>query len=244
MKTAETRVPTPHIQARLGDFAETVLMPGDPLRAKYIAENYLENVEQITAVRNMLGFTGTYQGRRVSTMGSGMGIPSFSIYAYELYAFYGVENIIRIGSAGGLQDDIQLGDVIVAMGASTDSNVNRKRFMDYDFAAIANYHLLEIAVDKGRELKIPLHIGNVISADLFYDPRGTDLLEQYRKMQILGVEMEGAALYGLAAELGKKALCLLSVSDHVFSGESMSSEARQNSFTDMMELSLQTAIAI
>lgn len=241
---AENKVPTPHINAKVGDFAKTVLMPGDPLRAKYVAENFLENVREVTSVRNMLGYTGTYQGKEVSVMGSGMGMPSISIYAYELFSFYGVENIMRIGSAGGLQDFINVGDVIIGMGASTDSNVNRHRFLGADFAAIADYHLLETAVKVSRENSIPVQIGNIMSADLFYDPRGLDVFKNYQKMGILGVEMEAAALYGVAAELGKKALCLLTVSDNVFSGESLSSEARQTGFTQMMKLALGTAVTV
>ena len=238
------QIPTPHIQAQKGDFAPTVLMPGDPLRAKYIADNFLQEARQVTGVRNVLGFTGLYRNQSVSVMASGMGIPSISIYAYELFAFYGVENIMRIGSAGSLQDEVKVKDVIIAMGASTDSNVNRHRFLGHDFAAIADYHLLETAVNKARELDIPIHIGNVLSGDLFYDPCAKAAHEQYRKMKILAAEMEGAALYGVAAELGKKALCLLTASDHIFTGESMSSEERQNSLTVMMKLALETAVSL
>ncbi|WGK70448.1 purine-nucleoside phosphorylase [Candidatus Haliotispira prima] len=244
MNQKKLLVPTPHIDALQGDFAPTVLMPGDPLRAKFVAENFLEDVRQVTGVRNMLGFTGTYRGKSLSVMGSGMGMPSISIYAHELFSLYGVESIMRIGSTGGLQDRVQMNDVIIAMGASTCSNVNRHRFMGGDFAAIADYCLLETSVQKARELGIRHHVGNIVSGDLFYDPRGMELFRQYRKMNILGVEMEAAALYGVAAELGKRALCLLTVSDHIFTGESLDSEARQNSFTDMIKLSLETAIAV
>ena len=235
--------PTPHIQAKPGDFAATVLMPGDPLRAKFVAENFFEDVRQVNGVRNMLGFTGTYNGIELSVMGSGMGIPSISIYAHELFAFYGVENIVRIGSAGGLQSHVSLRDIVIAMGASTNSAVNRHRFMGQDFAAIADYHLLETAVQTARKLKISTHIGNVFSTDMFYDPQASEVFAQYRKMNILGIEMEAAALYGIAAQLGKKALCLLTISDHIISGESLNSEERQNSFLTMMKLALNSAVA-
>ena len=236
-------IPTPHIQAKHDDFAATVLMPGDPLRAKFVAENFLENARQVSGIRNMLGFTGKYKGKEISVMGSGMGIPSISIYAHELFAFYDVENIVRIGSAGGLQSHVSLRDIVIAMGASTNSAVNRHRFMGQDFAAIADYHLLETAVQTARELQIPTHIGNVFSTDLFYDPQGSEVFEQYRKMNILGIEMEAAALYSIAAQLGKKALCLLTISDHIISGESLNSEERQSSFLAMIKLALKSAIA-
>ena len=243
IKDIRLSAPTPHIQARPGDFAATVLMPGDPLRARFVAKNFLQNVRQVNEVRNMLGFTGTYAGKEISVMGSGMGIPSISIYAHELFAFYNVKNIVRIGSAGGMQSHVSLRDIVIAMGASTNSAVNRCRFMGQDFAAIADYHLLETAVQTARALEIPTHIGNVFSTDLFYHPHGSELFEHCRKMNILGIEMEAAALYGIAAQLGRRALCILTISDHILSGESLNSAERQNSFVTMIELALKSAVA-
>ncbi|MGF1757653.1 purine-nucleoside phosphorylase [Photobacterium sagamiensis] len=234
---------TPHINAELGDFAETVLMPGDPLRAKFIAENFLEDVKQVCDVRSMLGFTGTYKGKRVSVMGHGMGIPSCSIYVHELIKDFGVKNVIRVGSCGTVSDDVKLMDVIIGMGASTDSKVNRIRFNDHDFAAIADFHLLETAVGKAREQKVPVRVGNVFSADLFYSPEA-DLFEKMEKLGILGIDMEAAGIYGVAAELGAKALTILTVSDHITRGEKLSSEDRQKSFNEMMNVALETAISI
>ncbi|PKG82002.1 purine-nucleoside phosphorylase [Colwellia sp. 75C3] len=234
-------MPTAHISAHAGDFAETVIMPGDPLRAQFIAENYLTNVKQVTAVRNMFGYTGEYKGKRISVMGSGMGIPSMSIYATELYRDYGVENIIRVGSCGSIRDDIQLEDIVIAMGASTDSNVNRQRLNNFDFAAIANYELLEKVVTTAKRLGKTPKVGNVFSADLFYVPE-FEVFEKLEKYGILAVEMEAAGLYGVAAELGKKALCLLTVSDHIKSGEKMSAEDRQLKFGEMIEMTLESIV--
>ena len=186
---------TPHINAELDAFAETVLMPGDPLRAKYIAETYLEDAKEVTNVRNMLGYTGFYKGQRISVMGSGMGIASASIYYHELAAHYGVKNIIRIGSCGAVADDVKLGDVVIGMGACTDSKVNRIRFKNHDFAAIADYDLLEKTVETGREQGLNLRVGNLFSADLFYTPE-PDVFDVMEKYGILGVEMEAAGLYG------------------------------------------------
>ncbi len=233
---------TAHINAQKNDFAKTVLFPGDPLRAKYIADNFFTNAKEVTNVRNMLGFTGEYQGEQISVMGSGMGIPSCSIYAHELYTKYDVESIIRIGSCGSLQDDINLHDVVVAMGASTDSNVNRTRFLGYDYAATADFSLLEKSVQAVREKNIKLHVGNILSADLFYAP-DMSLLEKCKHMGVLAVEMEAAGLYGVAASLGKKALAIMTVSDHVFKQQELSSEDRQNSFNNMVEIGIKTAIA-
>lgn len=233
---------TPHINAEDGAFAETVLMPGDPLRAKYIAENFLENAVQVTDVRNMLGFTGTYKGKRLSVMGSGMGIPSCSIYATELFREYGVQNIIRVGSCGAVNPEIKIRDVIIGMGASTDSKVNRIRFGGHDFAAMANYELLEKAVNAAKAHNIKARVGNIFSADTFYtsEPEVFDILEKYN---ILGVEMEAAGLYGVAAEEGKNALCILTVSDHIRTGEKTSSDERQSSFNEMLMIALDVAIA-
>ncbi|MBU2712878.1 purine-nucleoside phosphorylase [Zooshikella harenae] len=235
-------MPTPHINAKEGAFADTVLMPGDPLRAKFIAENFLENAELVTDVRNMFGYTGTYKGRRISVMGSGMGIPSISIYAKELITEYNVKNIIRVGSCGAIHSDINLQDVIIGMGASTDSNVNRIRFKNYDFAALANFDLLQNAYVTAKAKNLPVRVGNIFSADLFYtpDPSSFDTMEKYN---VLGVEMEAAGLYGVAAEYGANALAILTVSDHIRRGEALSAEDRQTTFKNMIELALDSIIA-
>ncbi|ENP8454246.1 purine-nucleoside phosphorylase [Photobacterium damselae] len=232
---------TPHINAEFGDFAETVLMPGDPLRAKFIAETYLEDAKEVCNVRNMFGYTGTYKGNKISVMGHGMGIPSCSIYVHELIKDFGVKNVIRIGSCGAVHDDVKLMDVIIGMGASTDSKVNRIRFNNHDFAAIADFHLLETAVNQARSQNVPVRVGNVFSADLFYSPE-VDLFDKMEKLGILGVDMEAAGIYGVAAELGAKALTILTVSDHIKRGEKLSSEDRQKSFNDMMNVALETAV--
>lgn len=232
---------TPHINAAAGDFAETVLFPGDPLRAKYIAETFLEDAQQVTDVRNMLGFTGTYKGKRVSVMGSGMGIPSCSIYAKELITEYGVNNLIRVGSCGAVSEEVKVRDVIVAMGACTDSKVNRMRFKGHDFAAIGSYDLLHKAVNAAAAKNISVKVGNVFSADLFYtpDPEMFDVME---KMGILGVEMEAAGLYGVAAEFGANALCVVTVSDHIRTGEQTTSDERQTTFNDMIIMTLDSLV--
>ncbi len=233
---------TPHISAEPGDFAETVLMPGDPLRAQVIAQEYLEDVREVTNTRNMLGFTGRYHGQPVSVMGSGMGIPSMSIYAFELFNQYGVEKIIRVGTCGGISPDVAVRDIIIAMGASTDSSVNRTRFGGYDFAAIADYGLLEALVAAARNANVNPRIGNVFSSELFYNPKA-DIFEMMKAHGILAVEMEAAGLYGAAAEAGKRAASILTVSDHVVTGASTSAEERQNSFHDMMKVALEAAVA-
>jgi purine-nucleoside phosphorylase, family 1 (deoD) len=234
-------MPTPHINAKEGAFAETVLMPGDPLRAKYIAETYLENAELVTDVRNMFGYTGFYKGQRISVMGHGMGIPSCSIYTKELITEYGVKNIIRIGSCGAVRADVKVRDVIIGMGASTDSKVNRMRFKDHDFAAIADFGLLRNAVTAAENLGIPVKVGNLFSADLFYtpDPQMFDVMDKYG---ILGVEMEAAGIYGVAAEYGAKALAICTVSDHIKSGKQTSAEERQTTFNDMMRIALDSVL--
>lgn len=232
---------TKHINAEPGDFAETVLMPGDPLRAKYIAKNYLEGVRQVNDVRNMLGFTGTYQGKRLSVMGHGMGIPSCSIYCTELIQEFGVEKIIRVGSCGSVNPKIGLRDIVIAMGACTDSMVNRIRFKHYDFAAIADYRLLHNAVTSAEQKKLKFHVGNVFSADLFYTP-DQEMFDVMEKYNILGVEMELAGIYGLAAEFGARAVGICTVSDQIRTGEALSSTERQTSFDEMIELALDTAL--
>lgn len=232
---------TPHINAQDNAFAETVLMPGDPLRAKYIAENFLDNPQEVTNVRAMLGFTGNYKGVRVSVMGHGMGIPSCSIYATELIKFYGVKNIIRVGSCGAISKDINVRDVVIGMGACTDSKVNRMRFKDHDFAAIADYGLVHNAVTAAKNNNVPVKVGNLFSADLFYsvDPEMFDVMEKYN---ILGVEMEAAGIYGVAAEFGAKALTICTVSDHIRTGVSLSSDERQVSFNEMITVALDSVL--
>jgi purine-nucleoside phosphorylase len=231
---------TPHINAEVGQFAETVLMPGDPLRAKHIADTFLTDVVQVNTVRNMFGFTGKYKGKTVSVMGSGMGVPSISIYATELVKFYGVKNIIRIGSCGGLPLSVKLREVVIAMGASTDSAVNRNRLQGMDFAAIANFDLLERAVQAARAKQIAVKVGNVFTSDLFYNPNET-LFDSLEKYGVLGVEMEAAGLYGVAAEYGINALAIMTVSDHIRTGESLSAAERQTSFNEMVEIALELA---
>lgn len=229
---------TPHINAAAGDFAETLLMPGDPLRAKYIADNFLDNARLVTDVRNMLGYTGEYQGRAISVMGSGMGIPSISIYAKELATEYGVKNIIRIGSCGAVSNKIKLMDVVMAMGASTDSAVNRSRFANTDFAMIADFNLLRLAADAADKQGANYHVGNLYSSDLFYcnDEIRYDDMEKYG---ILGVEMEAAGLYGVAAEYGINALAMMTVTDHLRQGLHLSAEERQHTLNEMIKLTLE-----
>lgn len=233
-------IPTPHINAKAGEIAKTVLLPGDPLRAKFIAENYLENVNCFNTVRNMLGFTGTYKGKKVSVMGSGMGMPSIGIYSYELFNFYDADNIIRIGSAGGIADNIKLRDIVIAMGASTNSNYAAQYKLPGTFAPIADFGLLRKAVEAAEKLGIKPVVGNVLSSDTFYDDN-KEANSLWKKMNVLCVEMEAAALYMNAARAGKKALCILTISDHVFTGEALSAEDRQTTFRDMMEIALEIA---
>lgn len=233
---------TPHINAEPGDFADAVIMPGDPLRAKFIAENYLDEARQVNDVRNMLGFTGRYKGRPLSVLGHGMGIPSCSIYCSELVNSFGVKRLFRAGSCGAVSKKVRLRDIIIAMGACTDSKVNRVRFRGHDFAAIADYELLQTAVAQAEQKGLAHHVGNVFSADLFYTPE-PEMFELMEKYQVYGVEMEAAGIYGLAAEFGAKALTICTVSDHIVSGERLSAEERQVGFKEMIELILETAIA-
>lgn len=228
--------PTPHNGARLGEIAKTVLMPGDPLRAKVIAETYLENPICFNTVRNMFGYTGTYHGKEISVMGSGMGMPSIGIYSYELFHFYDVDKIIRIGSAGGIQDDLRVMDVVVGLGACTDSNYAHQYQLPGTFAPIASYELVEKAVDVARGQGTPVHVGNILSSDVFYNEVSS---EQWKKMGVLCVEMEAAALYMNAARAGKQALCLLTISDHLYRKESLSAKERQESFHSMMKIALE-----
>ncbi len=230
-----------HINAKPGDFAETVLMPGDPLRAKFIAENYFDDVRQVNDVRNMLGYTGTYRGAPVSVMGHGMGIPSISIYCTELIQEFQVKRIIRVGSCGSVNPAIKLREIIIALGACTDSRVNRVRFKNYDFAAVADYELLENAIAAARNRNIAFHVGNVFSSDLLYTP-DQEMFDVMEKYGILGVEMEAAGLYGLAAEFGAQALAICTVSDHIRTGKALSAEERQTSFADMIEIALDAVV--
>lgn len=235
-----TNVPTPHNGAKLGEIAKTVLMPGDPLRAKFIAENFLEDVTQFNTVRNMLGYTGTYKGKRVSVMGGGMGMPSIGIYSYELFNFYGVDNIIRIGTAGSISEKLHLRDVVIGLGASTNSNYAHQYNLPGTFAPIASFDLVSSAVEAAKEDNINVVVGNILSSDTFYSADKT-ATEKWKSMGILAIEMEAAALYMNAAEAGKNALCLLTISDSVLTGESLSAEDRQLSFTEMMKIALEIA---
>lgn len=235
-----TNIPTAHNSAKAGDFAKTVLMPGDPLRAKYIVETYLENPRQVNAVRNMFGYTGTYKGKEISVMGGGMGMPSIGIYSYELFNFYDVDQVIRIGSAGAFQDNIKLMDVVIGMGACTDSNYAYQYGLPGTFAPIADYELLNRAVETAKRQGTNVVVGNVLSSDVFYNAM-SNVNDLWRDMGVLAVEMEAAALYMNAAKAGKKALCMLTISDHLYTGESLSAEDRQLGFGKMMEIALELA---
>ena len=227
---------TPHIAAEKGDFAKTVLMPGDPLRAKYIAENYLEKAVLVNDVRGIHGYTGEYRGKRVSVMASGMGMPSIGIYSYELFRFFDVKNIIRVGSAGALSEKLKVRDIVLAMGACTDGNYAAQFSLPGTFAPIASYRLLTEAVEIAAKSGITPRVGNVLSSDLFYDDSASTL--KWNKMGVLAVEMETAALYMNAARAGKNALSILTISDNLVTGEATTAAERQNSFTQMMELAL------
>jgi len=232
---------TPHINAEAGAFAKTVLMPGDPLRAKYIAEHYLEDAALVTDVRNMFGYTGTYKGKQISVMGSGMGQPSIGIYCYELYTQYDVENIIRIGSCGAYREDVKVRDLIIVQGASTESNFVHQYGLPGHFAPLADWDLLRKAVTIAEEQGKAYHVGNILSSDVFYNANNPAAMNKWAEMGILGVEMEAAALFMTAAKLNKKALALLTVSDSLVTGEATSAEERQTSFTEMMEVALEFA---
>ncbi len=228
-----------HIEAKKGEIAETILLPGDPLRAKFVAENFLEDAVCYNKVRNIFGYTGTYKGKRISVQGTGMGIPSMSIYVTELIKDYGVNNLIRIGSCGAIKPEINLRDVILAEGASTDSQTNKLVFGGADFAAIANFELLLKAYNVVKEKKMQVHVGNVLSSDIFYsdDP---DFWKIWAKYGILGIDMEATALYSIAAKYGVNALTILTVSDQIIRGEAASSEERQTGFSKMIEIALET----
>ena len=226
-----------HIGAEKGQIAKTVLMPGDPLRAKFIAEHFLEDAVCFNRVRNMFGYTGTYKGKEVSVMGSGMGMPSMGIYSYELFSEYDVDRIIRIGSAGGYADDVHVRDVIIAMAASTDSNYASQYRLGGTFAPTADYGMLSAAVEAAQQKNIPVKVGNVLSTDVFYHV-DSEYATRWKNMGVLATEMECAALYMNAAYFGKKALGIFTVSDHLFTGEELSAEERETTFTDMMEIAL------
>jgi len=233
-------IPTPHISAKMGDFAKTVLMPGDPLRAKFIAETYLENAVLVNNVRGVQGYTGYYKGKRVSVMASGMGQPSIGIYSYELFNFYGVESIIRVGSCGSFSKDMHVRDIVVALGACTNGNYALQYNLPGTFAPIASYELVRKAVDECEKAGVNFRVGNILSSDMFYDDANSGM--DWAKMGVLGVEMESAALYCNAVRAGKKALCICTVSDSfVYPEENTTAEERQVSFTKMMEIALNIA---
>ncbi|MEJ2171199.1 MAG: purine-nucleoside phosphorylase [Woeseiaceae bacterium] len=233
---------TKHMNAAPGDFAETVLMPGDPLRAQYIADTYLDNARRVTDVRNMWGFTGTYKGHPVSVMAHGMGIPSVSIYCSELLSDYGVKRMIRVGSCGTSHPDVKLRDIIIGMGACTDSGVNRMRFGGYDFAAIASFDLVRKAVAAARAHEVRYHVGNLFSADLFYTP-DPDMFATMARFNVYGIEMEAAGIYPLAAENGAEALAICTVSDDIPTGDALSAEERQTTFDEMILVALESVVA-
>jgi len=231
---------TPHIKPNGVEIAETILLPGDPLRAKFIAETYLDDVQQFNSVRNMLGFTGTYNGKKLSVMGTGMGIPSMSIYSWELIHVFGVKNLIRVGTCGAMQENMNLYDIVLAMGASTNSNYVHQFNLPGQFSPIASFSLLEKAKNAADEKGLPVHVGNVLSSDIFYNADLT-AMEKWMKMGILCVEMETSGLYLNAASAGVNALTILTVSDHIITKEETTPEERQTAFTNMMEIALQLA---
>ncbi|MDD4832886.1 MAG: purine-nucleoside phosphorylase [Clostridia bacterium] len=232
-------IPTPHNKANEGDFAKTVLMPGDPLRAKYIAETYLSDYVLVNNIRGIQGYTGNYKGNRVSVMASGMGMPSIGIYSYELFNYYGVENIIRVGSAGGMNKDLKVRDIVIAQGACTNGNFAHQYNLPGTYAAISSYELLRKAVDSAEKMKLRYCVGNLLSSDTFYDD-GMRTMD-WAKMGVLAVEMESAALFMTAARAGKNALTICTISDSLVTGEALSAEDRQSSFNDMMLLALEIA---
>ena len=233
---------TAHLNAASGDYADTVLMPGDPLRAQYIAENFLDDARRVTDVRNMWGFTGSYKGQPVSVQAHGMGIPSASIYTHELIVEYGVQRVIRVGSCGTTHPDVQLRDIVIAMGASTDSGVNRMRFGGYDLAALASFDLVEKAVAAARAAGVRFHVGNIFSADLFYTP-DTAMFETMAKYNVYGVEMEAAGMFPIAAENGAEALAICTVSDDIPNSKHLSSDERATTFDEMIGVALETVVA-
>lgn len=233
---------TPHINAKVGDFAKTVLMPGDPLRSRMIAEKFLENPVLVNNVRGVQGYTGTWKGVPVSVMASGMGMPSIGIYTYELFNFFDVDNIIRIGSAGAMRDDLNVMDLVAGQGACTDSNFAHQFELNGTFAPIADFTLLSEAVAAAKDKGIDMKVGNILSGDNFYSPPGCDSADKWKRMGVMAVEMEAAALYMNAAYAGKRGLCICTISDHLYREEALSAEERQMSFTQMIEVALDTAV--
>ena len=233
--------PTPHINATPADFAPTVLMPGDPLRAKFIAENFLTDAKLVNNVRGIHGYTGTYEGVPVSVMASGMGMPSIGIYSYELFNFFDVKTIIRVGSAGALNPDIKVRDIVLGQGACTNSAYASQYGLPGTYAPIASYNVLRTCADIATEMGVPFHVGNLLSSDTFYADNGAEANAAWAKMGVMAIEMEAAALYMNAARCGKQALAMCTISDHIVTGEATTAEERQNSFTQMMELALKTA---
>lgn len=232
-----------HIGAKKGEIADKILLPGDPLRAKFIAETYFEDVKQYNSVRGMYGYTGTYKGERISVQGSGMGVPSISIYVNELIQDYDVKKLIRVGTCGAMKDNVNIRDIILAQGATTDSQVNKLVFDGIDYAPIADFTLLKTAYDNAMKANLTTHVGNIFTSDTFYRDNGDEVNQLLGKYNVLAVEMEAAALYTLAAKYDRQALAILTVSDHVLTGEQTTSEERQTSFNQMMELALETAIS-
>lgn len=234
--------PTPHIDAKKGEIAKTILLPGDPLRAKFIADNFMDNVRQFNETRNMLGFTGTFEGKEISVMGTGMGCPSIGIYSYELINFYEVKNLIRVGSAGAMREDVHIRDIVFAMGACTTSNYPKLMGLPGFYAPICSYTLLEKAVSFAKASGLPYHVGNILSSDMFYGPKKVVAGGmQWEDMGVLAVEMEAAALYSNAAASGANALAILTISDSLVTGERTSAKERETSFTDMMKVALSLA---
>lgn len=236
-------IETPHINAEADAFGKTVLMPGDPLRSKFIAENFLENAKLVNNVRGIQGYTGTYKGTKVSVMASGMGMPTIGIYSYELFNFFGVDNIMRIGSTGSINPEVKIRDIVIGMGACTNSNYASQYGLAGTFAPIASYSLMQEAIEQAKKVNARYHVGNVLSSDTFYSDNKT-ANEGWQKMGVLCIEMEAAALYMNAARAGKNALAILTVSDSIVTGEETTAEERQNSFTQMMEIALNTAVAL
>lgn len=239
-----TNYPTPHIKATPADFAPTVLMPGDPLRAQFIAENFLEDPRLVNNVRGVQGYTGTYEGVPVSVMASGMGMPSMGIYSYELFHFFDVQTILRVGSAGALSENIRVRDIVLGMGACTNSAYANQYGLPGTYAPTADYGVLRACADIAAEMGLPTHVGNLLSSDTFYADNGQEANAAWAKMGVMAVEMEAAALYMNAARCGKQALAICTVSDHILTGEATTAEERQSSFTQMMELALKTAKAL
>ncbi len=238
---AKHGIPTPHIGAALGDIAETVLLPGDPLRAKFIADTFLTDVKQFNSVRNMFGFTGKYEGKPVSVMGTGMGCASIGIYSHELIHFYGCKNLIRVGTAGAMQPDVKIRDVVIGMGACTTSNYVKQFRLPGDYSCICSYELLSKAVEEAKKKGLHYHVGNILSSDMFYNPQLPPVGTTWTQMGVLAVEMESAALYSNAAYAGVNAICILTISDSSFTDEVTTAEERQETFTDMIDVALKLA---